>query len=181
MLFAMDRLQSFIEQNRAQLDVDDPPKGHFDRFNSRLELANRTKRPNLWLVASAAAIAGVILTASLSLLLNAAGVLGPIESGLASVKLSPEMVQIDEYYQSQVNHKQVVIAKMLTGDLKPFEDEIAQAFDDMNASYKYVISDIAQSPHPERAAFVLTRYYQAQLDVLDGIILRMQSVNKFNK
>jgi hypothetical protein len=181
MLFAMDRLQTFIEQNRAQLDVVDSPKGHYDRFSRRLASANRAKRPNLWLVASAAAIAGVILTASLSLLLNTAGVLSMSEPGLATVKLSPEIIQIDQYYQSQVNQKQVLINKMLTGELKPFEDEIAQAFDDMSASYKGIINDLAQSPRPERAAFVLTRYYQAQLDVLDGIILRMQSVYLFNK
>ncbi|MDX9846401.1 MAG: hypothetical protein RBT74_05415 [Tenuifilaceae bacterium] len=175
----MDKLQTFIDQNRQLFDNEDPPRGHFDRFSSRLATYNSPKRVSLWLVASVAAVAGLLITASLSLLLNYSGLVPPTESGLATANLSPELLQIDEYYQYQVTQKQQLINKMMTGELKPFEGEISQALSDMNESYSNVLNDIALSPHTESAAFVLTRYYQAQLDVLDGIISRMQTVYTF--
>lgn len=175
----MDKLKTFVEQNRALLDTEDPPKGHFDRFSNRLS-ANVGRKVNLWLVAGAAAIAGIVLTASLSLLLNTAGLLNSSNPGLASVKLSPEIIQLDEYYQSQITQKQMLINKMMTGDMKPLEIEIMQTLDEMGDSYKSIMDDIALSPRPDRATFVLTRYYQTQLDVLDAIIIKMQSVYLFN-
>ncbi len=175
----MDKLKSFIDHNRPLFDNEEPPRGHFDRFSRRLVVYNSPKRINLWLVASVAAVAGVLITASLSLLLNFSGLVPPTESGLASATLSPELLQIDEYYQYQITQKQQLINRMMTGELKPFEGEISQTLNDMNENYKNVLKDIAQSPHTESAAFVLTRYYQAKLDVLDGIISRMQTVYTF--
>jgi hypothetical protein len=173
----MDKLQAFIEKNRHLLDTEEPTENHFDRFSKRLAAQNPPKRVNLWLVAGAAAIAGIMLTASLSLLLNYNGIAPQKESGLAYAYLSPEIIQIDEYYHYQVTQKHLTINMLITGDLRILEDEITQTLKDMNRNHTSILNDLSLNPRPERAAFVLTRYYNAQLDVLDGIIQRIQSVS----
>jgi hypothetical protein len=133
------------------------------------------------LVASAAAVAGIILTASMSLLLNLNGFSKSNESGLVAVNLSPEIIQIDEYYQYQVSQKQQVINKMMTGDLSPLENEISLTLAELDEGYKSMLNEISLSPRPERAAFVLTSYYQTKLDILEDIIQKMQVVYSVNQ
>ncbi|MFP4557279.1 MAG: hypothetical protein ACLFNU_10440 [Bacteroidales bacterium] len=175
----MNKIDAYIQENRSQFNAEEPPKGHLKRFKAKLDAQQPAARVNLWLVASAAAVAGVILTASLSLMLNFGGLTSPRESDLVSVSLSPEIMQVDEFYQNQVNQKQQVITRMMTGDMSHFEQEISQTLNEFNDGYSSLLQDIAHSPRPDRAAFVLTRYYQTQLDVLDGIILRMQNVRTY--
>ncbi len=177
----MDKLQDFINERRELLDSEVPAEGHLDRFKARLSSANQVRKPNVWLVASAAAVAGLIITFTFSLLLNTNGIFNQAESELASVKISPEIVRIDQYYQAQVTQKQQLITQMMTGDRSALYHEVTLAMQDMNDNYQSIINDIAISPMPYKAAFVLTRFYQAQLDALDGIILRMQDVYMFNK
>lgn len=172
----MDKFDAFINQNRQLFDTEDLPAGHFDRFNKKMTMRRPANRTNLWFVAGAAAVVGLILTASLSLLLNLSGFTPPHESRLASVSLSPELIQIDDYYQSELTQKQLLINSMLTGDMTPLEKEVKQAINDMNDGYESILKDMVLSPSTEIAAFVLTRFYQVQLDVLDGIITRMKGV-----
>lgn len=177
----MKSLESFFQENRQEFDTNEPPKGHFERFKAKLDDQKPLRKVNIWMVASAAAVAGIILTASLSLLLNLNGLTSPINSGLVSVNLTPEIIQIDEYYQHQVNEKQQLINKMMTGDLSPLEKEVSQTLAELDEGYKSMLNEISMNPRPERSAFVLTRYYQTQLDVLEGIISRMQSVYSLNQ
>ena len=177
----MDKFDAFIKQNRQLFDTEDLPARHFDRFSKKMTMRRSSNRINLWLVAGAAAVVGLILTASLSLLLNLSGLTPSQESGLASVSLSPELIQIDEYYQYELTQKQLMINGMMTGNMTPLEKEIEQAINDMNEGYESILSDMVLIPRTEIAAFVLTRFYQVQLDVLDGIITRMQGVASLNQ
>lgn len=172
----MKSLESFINQNKHEFDTFEPSKGHFERFKQKLNAQKPLRKVNLWLVASAAAVAGIILTASMSLLLNLNGLSTPSESGLVAVNLSPEIIQIDEYYQYQVSQKQEAINKMMTGDMSSLENEISETLAELDEGYKSMLKEISLSPRPERAAFVLTSYYQTKLDILEGIIQKMQVV-----
>ena len=177
----MKSLESFFQENRHEFDTFEPAKGHLERFKQKLNAQTPIRIVNVWLVASAAAVAGIILTASMSLLLNLNALSSPFGSDLVSVNLSPEIIQIDEYYQNQVSQKQQIINKMMTGDLSPLEKEISQTLAELDEGYKSMLKEVSMSPRPERTAFVLTRYYQTQLDVLEGIILRMQVVYSLNE
>ncbi len=173
----MDKLEAFITNNIAGFNSDEPSGEHLERFKTRLYAKPEAQTINLWLVAFAAAVGGVVLTATLSLLLNYNGLTPPRKSGLASVNLSPEIIQIDEYYQQQVNKKQEVISMMMTGNLSSMEKEIGKTLRELNEGYGKMMNEIALSPRPERANFAITRYYQTQLDVLEGIILNLENMN----
>lgn len=176
----MDKLQAFIRDNKQSFNASEPPRGHLERFRAKLDAKSPRSAINLWLVATAAAVAGIFLTASLSLLLNFNTFTAPESSGLVSVSLSPEIIQIDEYYQYQVNQRQQIISKLISGEATPMSAEIKKTLNDLNSGYTAMIQDVSESPRPDRAAFVLTRYYQAQLDVLEGIIAQIQTVKLIN-
>jgi len=177
----MDKFQAYIKENRHSLDAVDLPHGHVSRFLDKQKLRYGKPKINLWLVASAAAVVGLVLTASLSLLLNFNGIRPSAESDLVSVNLSPELLQINQSYQYQVSQKQQIINKMLSGDSDPLKAEIQLTLNELNDSYDTMLKELAQSPKPERASFVISRYYQSQLAVLEGIITSLSETKVVNQ
>jgi hypothetical protein len=177
----MEKLDGFIKQNRHELNNQEPPNGHFERFKAKLDARQPARRINLWLVGTAAAIAGFVLTGSLSLLLNLNGLTPPRESGLITASMSPELIQIDEYYQQQVSSKQQIISMMLTGKMSPMELEIAKTLADLNDEYTNMLKELSLSPRPERSAFVITRFYQSKIEVMEGMIAQLQGVYSLNQ
>ncbi|MDD2197504.1 MAG: hypothetical protein PHW91_10010 [Bacteroidales bacterium] len=170
----MDKLQDFIERNMSDLNGVDPPYGHTDRFREKLNARRPAKtKVNYWLIASAAAVAGLILTASFSLLLNFIGIMNSFDNDLLTASLSPELVQISESYQYQVNQKQHIISKMLAGDNSAQKADILLTIDELNSGHQSMLQELTNNLKPERAMFVISRYYQAQLSVLEGIILNL--------
>lgn len=173
-----DKLQTFINANRDQFNSD-PPRRHFERFEEKWELRYSPKSINKWLVASAAAVAGLIITASLSLLLSGTELPFSDSKVMATTGLAPEITKIDEYYQHQVNQKQTQINTILTS-ANPLDIDVNKVVVEMNEGYAVVLKDIANTPSPERATFVLIRYYQTQLNVLNNILDKMSAVSLLN-
>lgn len=89
--------------------------------------------------------------------------------------LSAQIVEVDAYYRSRVNQKQVQIQKILVEANCQYIDVI-QVLEDMNEEHSDVLSDIASIPYSEQATFVLIQYYQAQLNVLNNIIDKLSVV-----
>ncbi|MFA5647542.1 MAG: hypothetical protein WC951_04460 [Bacteroidales bacterium] len=175
----MDKLKTFINANRDHFNTNDLPKQHFERFEEKWALRYSPKSFNKWLVASAAAIAGLIITAGLSLLLSSVEMPFSGDKTIVMSELPPEIFKIDEYYQGQVSEKQMQINRILT-NTNSLDIDVTQVLVDMNEGHAVVLKDIANSPRTERATFVLIRYYQTQLDVLNNIIERMSAVSLLN-
>ncbi|MDD2277794.1 MAG: hypothetical protein PHD06_03655 [Bacteroidales bacterium] len=177
----MDKLQEFIERNRVGLSDVEPPYGHADRFKAKLMAQPTKTKINPWLVASAAAIAGLILTASFSLLLGLTGFSPLLQNDFLTISLSPELVQISESYQYQVNQKQHIINRMLADDSSPLKVEIQSTIDELNKGQQGMLEELTNSPKPDRARFVISRYYQTKLAVLEGIISNLDEAKLDNE
>ena len=175
----MDNLKTFINSNREYFDTAELSQHHFERFQQKWGLRYRSKPLNWWLVVGVATIAGIIITAGLSMLFSGTAVPLSNNKTLASMGLSPEIIEVDEYYQSQVYHKHAQIQSMLTG-VNNFDADIQQVIADMTKDYDDVLKGVANTHQPERAKFFLTQYYQTQLNVLNGIIEKVNVVSLSN-
>jgi hypothetical protein len=175
----MEKLEQYISKNRGSFDNEEPLPGHFERFSKKLNAKIPSKKPNLFLVASAAAIAGIIITAGVSLMLSYANMGIINQNGMAS-NLSPEVSRIDEYYKNQIDKKYQIINGLITSDMKPFEDEINQTLNELGEGYNLMLNDISTTPNNERAAYALTIHYQARLEVMETIIYKLSNVTKLN-
>ncbi|HOP04071.1 MAG TPA: hypothetical protein PL017_01720 [Tenuifilaceae bacterium] len=173
----MDKLENFFSTQRGDFNTEEPSPGHFERFRSKLENRQSDRKPNLLLVASAAAIAGIIVTASLSLLLSYSGIEMLNNNSYSSQSLTPEMVNVDEYYKTQVSKKQEVINMLMMNSNQVQNQEIAQTLIDLNQGYDNVLAEISSSPSKARAVHVLVLHYQTKLDVMEQIIDKLENVN----
>lgn len=176
----MEKLEQFISRNRSTFDNEEPLPGHFERFKQKMSPKIVTKKPNIFLVASAAAIAGLIITAGLSMMLTYRSMNVMQTKDMAVTNMSPEVSQIDDYYRNQVEKKSLVINSMITEGMEPLEVEINQTLDELNEGYNTIINDISITPNSERAVYALTLYYQAKLETMELIIFKLSNINKLN-
>lgn len=176
----MENLEQFISKHRSSFDNEEPLPGHFERFSKRLNAKIPSKKPNLFLVASAAAIAGLLITGGISLMLSYNS-LGSFNNGNMALGLSPEVSRIDEYYKSQIDKKHEIINGLITSDKNNFGEDITKTLNELGEGYNIMLNDISTTPNNERAAYALTIHYQARLEVMETIIYKLQNVTKSNQ
>jgi len=171
----MEKLSEYIKANRSNFDTNEPSEGHFDRFRSKLAFRVPEKRTNLFLVASAAAVAGIIIAASLTLLLTYSDIGAFNNFQLTGSNLSPEVTQIDEYYKKELLKKENIIYQLMATSSQQ-NDEITRTLFEMNVGNKNLLEDIASTPNNERAAYTIMLHYQAKLKAMEMIISKLQNI-----
>lgn len=176
----MEKLEKYISANRGSFDSEEPLPGHLEKFRNKLNFAAPVKRTNLFLVASAAAIAGIIVTAGISLLLTYTGLQQINGRDQVSINLSPEVTRIDEFYKIQVSKKQEEINVLIGSSSNPWGDEIYKTLNDLGEGYTNIMNDISNSPNEDRAVYALTLHYQAKLEAMQQIIYKLKNVSMLN-
>ncbi len=172
----MDKLTSYINSNRQAFDSDEPSANHADTFFEKLQQKRGIQKINTTLVASAAAIVGLIVTAGLSLILNYGQIAGELNRGIVENSYTMEMQKIEEYYSNQLFQRKQQINKLVPIGEESLKQEAQTVFSDVEASYSNLSSEMVNFAEPERAAYVLALFYQTQIEVLDEFIQKLEAV-----
>jgi hypothetical protein len=70
---------------------------------------------------------------------------------------------------------------MLADDSSPLKVEIQSTINELNKGQQGMLQELTNSPKPDRARFVISRYYQTQLAVLEGIISNLDEAKLDNE
>jgi len=176
----MESLKKYIRHNRDSFDEKEPLEGHFDRFRQKMETRKPTRKVNLFMVGAAAAIAGLILTGSLSLIYNNSSLSSYNKSELSLSSLSPELKEVENYYQSQINDRYSQINTLKDKSSPEVKAEINKTFNDMDLGYYLLKKDLSKSPKQERIVSAIIEQYQTRIEMLDQILRTLQSISKIN-
>jgi hypothetical protein len=176
----MESLKKYIRKNRDSFEEKEPLDGHFDRFRQKLETRKPARKVNLFMVAAAAAVAGLILTGTLGILYNSSSLSGYHANELSLSVLSPELKEVEDYYQSQINTKYNQIKSLKENSSPEVESEVSSAINDMDLGYYLLKKDLSSSPKQERIVSAMIQQYQTRIDMLDQILKTLQSFNQVN-
>lgn len=176
----MESLKKYIRKNRDSFEEKEPLDGHFDRFRQKLETRKPARKVNLFMVAAAAAIAGLILTGTLGILYNSSSLSRYNANELSLSVLSPELKEVEDYYQSQINTKYNQIKSLKENSSPEVESEVSSAINDMDLGYYLLKKDLSSSPKQERIVSAMIQQYQTRIDMLDQILKTLQSFNQVN-
>jgi len=176
----MESLKKYIRKNRDSFDEKEPLEGHFDRFRKKMENRKPTRKVNLFMVGAAAAIAGLILTGSLSLIYNNSALSNYNKNELSLSNISPELKEVESYYQSQINVRYNQINTLKEKSSPEVKAEINKTFVDMDNGYYSLKKDLSQSPKQERIVSAMIEQYQTRIEMLDHILRTLQSISKIN-
>jgi hypothetical protein len=174
----MDKLTAYINSNRQTFDSEEPSANHADRFFGKLQQKRGIRKINTTLVASAAAIVGLIVTAGLSLVLNYGQIVGELNRGIVENSYTMEMQKIEEYYSNQLFQRKQQINNLVPIGKESLKQEALAVFSDVEMGYSNLRSEMVNFAEPERAAYVLPLFYQTQIEVLDEIIVKLEAIKQ---
>lgn len=177
----METLKKYIRKNRDSFDEKEPLEGHFDRFKQRLEARKPAKKVNLFMVAAAAAVAGLILTGTLGILYNNSSLNRSNSNNLSLGVISPELKEVEDYYQSQINAKYNQIKSLKESSAPEIESEVNKTINDMDLGYYLLKKDLSNSPKQERIISAMIQQYQVRIDMLDQILKTLQNFSQINR
>lgn len=175
----MESLKKYIRKNRDSFDEREPLDGHFDRFRQKLELRKPARKVSLFMVAAAAAVAGIILTGTLGILFNYSS-LKSYSKEFTQSSISPELKEVENYYIGQINSRYNQIKLLKKNSSPEVEQEVNKAIDDMDLGYYLLKKDLSKSPKQERIVSAMIQQYQIRVDMLDQILKTLQSLKQIN-
>jgi len=173
----MESLKKYIRKNRDSFDEKEPLEGHFDRFRQKIESRKPVRKVNLFMVGAAAAIAGLILTGTLSLIYNSSSLSSYNKNELSLSSISPELKEVESYYQGQINDRYIQINTLKEKSSPEVKAEINKTFNDMDLGYYLLKKDLSQSPKQERIVSAMIEQYQTRIEMLDQILRTLQNIN----
>lgn len=176
----MESLKKYIRKNRDSFEEKEPLEGHFDRFRFKLEARKPEKKVNLFMVAAAAAIAGLILTGTMGILYNNSSLGRYNSNGVSLSVVSPELKEVEDYYLSQISTKCNQIKSLKENTSPEVESEVNKAISDMDMGYYFLKKDLSNSPKQERIVSAMIQQYQVRIDMLDQILTSLQNFTHLN-
>ncbi len=172
----MENLEKFISKNRGAFDDKTPPDRVWQKVEAQLQ--PKAKRFVLW--------RGIKVAAAVLLLLTAGALIGISftnyqQSGqLAEASLTDEFLEVERYYQQQVNQKVNQLVSM-----KNYDQSIDEDLDQLDVSIKELKEEIADAPKGSEAEMINTMInnYKTKVELLERVLEHMQgdSHNKTNK
>lgn len=176
----METLKKYIRHNRDSFDEKEPLEGHFDRFKQKMEFRKPVRKVNLFMVGAAAAIAGLILTGSLSLVYNNSSLSKYSRNEISLSSISPELKEVESYYQGQINDRYDQINTLKENSSPEVKAEIVKTIVDMDKGYYTLQKDLSRSPKQERIVSAMIEQYQTRIEMLDQILRTLQNISKIN-
>lgn len=163
----MDRLEEFIRNNSHQFNDEPMPLGHEERFRQKLERRAKRIRSQRWLIASSVAAIALLLTFAL--------VISYQPYDVCYFNLSDQLVEINQGYQFQVNRKQQSINRLLAQYQELPAEDIRMALNELNFSNEKMLEELCDVMYEEQAQFTISRHYQVQLEILEGILSTLEN------
>ncbi len=183
-----DYIEELILKNLEGLNDNEPPEGHFERFEEKLAKQPKKRSFSLNLVWKvAAAVIFVFLAVNQGKIWfspdneNIVPSSGQQAMSLASV--SPEYEEVEFYYTNAINNGLMQWEKMAdAGLISEQEQEMMDVelteFEDV---YDRLQNDLAASPNDERVINAMLEYYQKKLSLITMIVNKLEEVKQKNK
>ena len=185
-----DYIERLIEKNQEGLNDNEPPTGHFERFEKRLKKQHEYKRRTVnfnAVLKIAAAVVFVFLAVNQGIIWfsseneNTVNSMAGQDISLASV--SQEYKEVEFYYTNAIegglNQWQQMAAEGLVSEEEQamMDTELAE----FEKVYEKLQQDLASSPNDERVINAMLEYYQTKLSLINMIVNKLEEVKQKNE
>lgn len=180
-----DYIEELIAKNLEELNNNEPPAGHFERFEARLEGLQAKRKTTVfsivWKVAAAAVFAFLIVNQAI-IWFSAGDSSQLTQNGnqitLASV--SPEYEEVEFYYTNAINVGLNQWEKLVSEGLISEEEQqmMDSELNEFEQIFEKLQGDLATSPNDERVINAMLEYYQTKLSLIHMIIEKLEEVKQ---
>ncbi len=182
-----DNIENLILKNLKGLNDNEPPAGHFIRFQEKLKEHHKKKGIKAGIVLKvAAAVIFVFLAVNQAIIYFSPGndgILATKENDFLLSPMTPNYEEVEYYYTNSINTglnqwKQLKRAGLVSKEEQQIMNSELKEFKKMHQS---LMEDLAINPGDERIINAILEYYQIKLKVITMIIDKIQETQQLNE
>jgi hypothetical protein len=180
-LSAMKTIEDIIRKNKDFFGEAEPSKGHFERFNRKLEIRFQTNTIKRSIVPYLLRAAVVTLLVTLSSLWTWDHFIRPGSTRMTLGQISPQYKEVENYYIHQVN---LMEGEIVNVDLKnnPGQKvELMNEMKSMDSVYVSLQKELKANPDDERIINAMIEHYQTKLEVMTYIVNQLKTIRNDNQ
>lgn len=175
----MDNLEKMLKDNKELFMDQDPPGGHFERFEKRLARQNRRKN-TLRLTYRISRVAAVGLLMIMSSLWAYNELIRPEDKVMTLGDVSNEYRDVEFFFTNQISSKYEELHQINLQEDPSFMESMLIEIDQMDSVYTQLQEELGANPGDERIAEAMIRHYQTKLKVMTEILNHLKSFQESN-
>lgn len=176
----MKTIEEIIRSNRDFFEDEEPSKGHFERFERKLEKRFQTGAVKRSIVPYLLKAAVVTLLVTLSSLWTWDHFIRPDRNRMTLGDVSPQYKEVENYYIHQVNLMESEIGTINLIDNKQ-QDMLKNEMKSMDSVYIQLQKDLKANPDDERIINAMIEHYQTKVEVMTYILNQLKAIRNENQ
>ena len=172
----MKNIEELIRSNRDFFEDGEPSKGHFERFQMKLERRFQTGGIKRSIVPYLLKAAVVTLLVTLSSLWTWDHFIRHDRGRMALGDVSPQYKEVENYYIHQVN---LVESEITTIDISGNTEQremLKKEMGSMDSVYIQLQKELKANPDDERIINAMIEHYQTKLEVMSFIVNQLKEI-----
>jgi len=182
-----DYIEELFSKNLKELNDNEPPEGHFERFEKKLAKQHKKRTFSLnvvWKVA--AAVIFVFLAVNQGIIWFSSdeenGMTPSVQNEMSLASVSDEYEEVEFYYTNAINSglnqwERMAAEGFITEEEQQMMDTELAEFENV---YKKLQNDLAANPNDERVINAMLEYYQTKLSLINMIVDKLEEVKQKN-
>ena len=165
----MDNFRKFVETNREAFDAEIPPLSVWKNIEQQLPSPQKKIKPNFNFLRAAAAVALLIIGASLGIFVN--NWTSSKKVDVAADAVSPDFEEAKTFYTTKINQSMTQLVSY-NGDSVVLND-----VQEVDSFQRELFEELRNAPESSREEIIkrIIHSYQIKLGILDHVLERVQN------
>jgi hypothetical protein len=177
----MKNIEELISSNRDFFEEEEPTKGHFERFQMKLEKRFHTGSVKRSIVPYLLKAAVVTLLVTLSSLWTWDHFIRPDRGRMALGDVSPQYKEVENYYIHQVKLQESEITTIDISRNPEQKEILKKEMESMDSVYVQLQKELKANPNDERIINAMIEHYQTKLEVMSFIVNQLKTIKNENQ
>lgn len=166
-------LEEFVKNNEELFNSEEPPEGHFERFQAKLDRKSGKSRSFLYKSMKYAAVILVLISGFL--ILDQTNIFKNNDVIVENFNEDEEFTEVASFYNSQIDQKfeelNNITCKQADGQKEVVNNDMLE----LNKSFEDLKDELNNNPNNPMIRNAMISNYQMRIDVLDMVIKTLKN------
>jgi hypothetical protein len=177
----MKTIDEIIRNNKDFFEEAEPSKGHFERFERKLEVRFGIGTVKRSIVPYLLKAAVVTLLVTLSSLWTWDNFIRPDRNRMTLGDVSPQYREVENYYMHQVKLMDNEISTITLANDPEHSQVLRKEMKSMDSVYVQLQKDLKANPDDERIINAMIEHYQTKVEVMTYILNQLKDLRNENQ
>lgn len=166
-------LEEFVKNNQNLFNTEEPPEGHFDRFNAKLNRKSGKSRSLLYRSMKYAAV--IIFLISGFLIYDQGNIFNKNDVLVENNNEEEDFSEVASYYDSQIDQKFEELNSITCKQGESQKETVNNDLNELTESYEELQSELNNNPNNPIVRSAVINNYQMRIEILDIVINKLKN------